>query len=385
MKSFLLTAVAFLSALPIIFAQQPPKGFEKVDLEIVVTAVRTQMKYDVAAFNVKPDSKVKLTFRNPDDLPHNLIICTPGKSKGKDKGGELIEAVLELGAKGEEMNWEPKGHPRILHSSGMVQPKKEAVIWFKAPKEEGAYPYVCTFPGHFTLMNGMMKVSSKDAPGVPKPEVKEKDRSKDLLKIGGEVVVGERTRIFRAPIVKSSGRAIHVGLPAGMNYTFDPRTLAVRNVWGGGFLNLNEERRGRGQPNSRRGDGSQTYIENTGILRPVVGGSAVDFEFKEPDVKDHKNIEKWLWEDRDFPELLASVDANYHGHSVESASGDPVFRFRVGQNEFLKGVRFTEDGRLAIVLSANLKSAQVFEVAEQGLTDIKVEGGSFADLSLIHI
>ena len=79
MKSFLLTAVAFLSALPTIFAQQPPKGFEKVDLEIVVTAVRTQMKYDVAAFNVKPDSKVKLTFRNPDDLPHNLIICTPGK------------------------------------------------------------------------------------------------------------------------------------------------------------------------------------------------------------------------------------------------------------------------------------------------------------------
>ena len=105
----------------------------------------------------------------------------------------------------------------------------------------------------------------------------------------------------------------------------------------------------------------------------------MDFEFKEPDVKDHKNIEKWLWEDRDFPELLASVDANYHGHSVESASGDPVFRFRVGQNEFLKGVRFTEDGRLAIVLSANLKSAQVFEVAEQGLTDIKVEGGSLAD------
>ena len=49
----------------------------------------------------------------------------------------------------------------------------------------------------------------------------------------------------------------------------------------------------------------------------------MDFEFKEPDVKDHKNIEKWLWEDRDFPELLASVDANYHGHSLESATGLP--------------------------------------------------------------
>lgn len=379
MKTVILTAAAFLSVLPVLFAKAPPKGFEKVDLEIVVTALRTQMKYDVAAFNVKPDTKVKLTFRNPDDLPHNLIICTPGKTNGKDKGQELIEAVLELGAQGEALKWEPRQHPRILHSSGMVEPRKESVIWFRAPKEEGNYPYVCTFPGHFTLMNGMMKVSRQASPGIVKGKPQEKDRSKDLLKIGGEVVVGERTRVFRAPITKSSGRAIHVGLPGGMNYTFDPRTLAVRNIWGGGFLNLNEERRGRGHPNSKRGDGSQTYIEGLGILRPMLAGAPVDFEFKEPDVKDHKNIEKWLWEDRDFQELLASVDAEFQGHRLESATGDPVFRFRVGQNEFLKGVGFTEDGRLAIVLSAEVKSRQVFQVADAGLTDIKVEGGSFSD------
>ena len=57
------------------------------------------------------------------------------------------------------MDWEPKGHPRILASSGMVQPKKETTIYFKAPKKEGDYPYVCTFPGHFQLMNGVMGVS----------------------------------------------------------------------------------------------------------------------------------------------------------------------------------------------------------------------------------
>ena len=102
MKPTILTLAFFLCALSFLHAQNPPKGFEKVDQEIVITAVRTQMKYDVPAFNVKPESRVKLTFKNPDDLPHNLIICTPGKSKGKDKGGELIEAVLELGAKGED-------------------------------------------------------------------------------------------------------------------------------------------------------------------------------------------------------------------------------------------------------------------------------------------
>tara|TARA_B100001964_G_scaffold245317_1_gene331555 strand:- start:6948 stop:8579 length:1632 start_codon:yes stop_codon:yes gene_type:complete len=155
----LLPLVAFLSASHTLHAQNPPKGFEKVDQEIVISTLRAAMKYDVRSFSVKPGAKVKLTLRNPDDLPHNLIICTPGKSKGGDRGKEVIDAVIKLGAKGVEMNWEPKGHPRILHSSGMVQPKKESVIWFKAPKKEGNYPYICSFPGHFELMNGMMAVS----------------------------------------------------------------------------------------------------------------------------------------------------------------------------------------------------------------------------------
>ena len=212
-------------------------------------------------------------------------------------------------------------------------------------------------------------------PSVVKVKIEKREVPKNLLEVAGEVVVGKRTRVVRAPIVKSSGRAIHVGLPNGMNYTFDPRTLSVRNVWGGGFLNLNEERRGRGQPNSRHGQGSQTFIEGLGILRPVGGGAPIDFEFKEPDVKDHKNIEKWLWEDRDFPELLASVDANFHGHRLESSTGDPVFRFRVGKNEFTQAVRFTENGRLEISLHAVLTEAQSFKVSEVGLVDLKVEGG----------
>jgi hypothetical protein len=41
----------------------------------------------------------------------------------------------------------------------MVQPKEATTIFFKAPGKEGNYPYICTFPGHYQLMNGMMKVS----------------------------------------------------------------------------------------------------------------------------------------------------------------------------------------------------------------------------------
>ena len=67
-----------------VHADKPPKGFEKIDQEIVISTMEAQMKYDVRSFSVKPNAKIRLIFKNPDTLPHNLIICTPGKKKGGD-------------------------------------------------------------------------------------------------------------------------------------------------------------------------------------------------------------------------------------------------------------------------------------------------------------
>ena len=217
-------------------------------------------------------------------------------------------------------------------------------------------------------------------PPVVMVKRQKKAEPKNPLDDINEVLVTKRTRVFRAPIQNSSGRSLHVGLPNGMNYTFDPQVLSVRNIWGGGFLNLAEERKGRGHPNSRRGRGASAFIEGEGILRPMTsGGEVVDFEFKEPDVKDHKTIERWLWEDRDFPDLLASVDAEFLGHRLESATGDPVFRMRVGSNFLEQGITLTDDGRVEIAIHGKLKQGQRFKVSESGLADVVVEGGSLQD------
>jgi len=144
-----------------LWAESAPTGFEKVDEEVTISTLASQMKYDVESFSVKPNSKVKIIFKNPDSLPHNLILCTPGKKKGGDKGQEVMDAVYKLGDQGVKMNWEPTGHPRILASSGMVQPGDEKTIYFKVPRIEGDYPYICTFPGHHTLMNGLMAVTKR--------------------------------------------------------------------------------------------------------------------------------------------------------------------------------------------------------------------------------
>ena len=44
----------------------------------------------------------------------------------------------------------------------MIGPTRKSlvhVLRFRAPAEPGIYPYVCTFPGHWVVMNGEMVVA----------------------------------------------------------------------------------------------------------------------------------------------------------------------------------------------------------------------------------
>ncbi|MBQ96546.1 MAG: hypothetical protein CMP30_00960 [Roseibacillus sp.] len=224
----LLVMVALLGSLPL-EARKPPEGFENIDQNIVISAIRTQMKYDVQSFTVKPGAKIKLTFRNPDELPHNLIICTPGASKGQDKGQELIKAVLALGAKGEELGWEPESHPRILHSSGMIPPGKETIVWFQAPEKEGRYPYVCTYPGHFTLMNGVMNVSKRAAVGI----VRGKQRSDPFYTTPS---MRQRPQVRRIFMPEAGPAAIAVAVNDDLHYCWDAGECRLRYIWKGDFI-----------------------------------------------------------------------------------------------------------------------------------------------------
>ena len=200
---------------------------------------------------------------------------------------------------------------------------------------------------------------------------------KNLLEISNEVIVTNRPRVFRAPLRGSSARALHVGLPNGMNYTFDPRLLSARNIWAGGFLNLSEERKGRGRPGSQRGKGARAYVEGGAILQPLQeSGDPVDFEFKEPDVLDHAAIEKWLWEKRDFPQLQASMDAEFLGHSLDSASSNPLFHFRVGSNTLTQAIQVTDDGRVEISIRGKLSQPQKFKIDDKNLSELQVKGGN---------
>jgi len=50
--------------------------------------------------------------------------------------------------------------PEILAYTPLVDSDGRAKIVFKAPSVPGNYPFLCTFPGHWRIMNGVMKVEN---------------------------------------------------------------------------------------------------------------------------------------------------------------------------------------------------------------------------------
>lgn len=200
-----------------------------------------------------------------------------------------------------------------------------------------------------------------------------------LLEIPGEVVVAGRPRVTRVVVQGASGRALHVGLPNGMNYTFDPRLLAVRKVWTGGFLNMKAEQSGRAGEPSTVGHQAAVLIGDAVLPAPLTAaGALVDFDFKEPDVGDESAAQRNLHDKTDFLDHLAAIDAEYLGHRIEPSTGRPEFRFRVGRNSFTEAIGIGSDGTVEITLKGKVNETQRFRVGA-GLDGVRVEGGELRD------
>ncbi|MEC5126119.1 plastocyanin/azurin family copper-binding protein [Verrucomicrobiales bacterium BCK34] len=127
--------------------------------EVKITADKIQFAYDIKEFTVKPGQTVKITLVNPGDSvtrqPHNLLIVKPGK---KDVVGMAANGAMSDPEFMTTKQAIPESEDILFHTK-LVQAGEEDVLEFTAPEEEGDYPYICTYPGHWAIMNGVMKVA----------------------------------------------------------------------------------------------------------------------------------------------------------------------------------------------------------------------------------
>ncbi len=134
---------------------------------------------------VTPGSKVRLVFANPDIMMHNWVLLKPG-------------SIEEVGALADQLAAQPDGMAKgyiptsdnILHASKLLGPNAKEELVFDAPKEPGEYPYICTFPGHWRIMKGVLVVAERTAAKAAAP-VTDSAPGKSVTKKIGEGVVFE--------------------------------------------------------------------------------------------------------------------------------------------------------------------------------------------------
>ncbi len=130
------------------------KRLSSVAVRIVrIKTIKEEMRYDVPYFAVEAGRPVQIILDNQDLMPHNLIVCKPGQLKKVAMDG--LKAGPQNGKDGKQ--YVPKSRD-VLFATDMVQANRKERLTFTAPKKIGAYPYVCTFPQHWSRMYGVMVV-----------------------------------------------------------------------------------------------------------------------------------------------------------------------------------------------------------------------------------
>jgi len=120
---------------------------------VSIGTIPEQMLFDVKWFVVEAGKPVRVVLTNADAMPHNLIIGQPGSVNTIGTASATLQPPADPNAKAYVPNI-----PQVLQATKLVQRGESDTLNFTAPTSPGEYSFVCSFPGHWVRMYGVMLV-----------------------------------------------------------------------------------------------------------------------------------------------------------------------------------------------------------------------------------
>ena len=116
-----------------------------------VVEIRTKgidLTYDVTEIEAKAGTQLTIRYINDSEtLSHNIVLL---------KKEEDIRPVGIASLRAVQNEYIPDSEiDRIIAYSGLAKPGETVEFTFTVPPP-GSYPYICTYSGHFTMMQGRL-------------------------------------------------------------------------------------------------------------------------------------------------------------------------------------------------------------------------------------
>lgn len=112
------------------------------------------MQFTKKELKVKAGQNVKLTLKHTGKLAkaamgHNFVLLAQGTD---------VAAFGQKAAQARDTDYIPQSEAsKILAHTKLIGGGESTTVEFKAPKK-GTYTYICSFPGHYALMQGKLIV-----------------------------------------------------------------------------------------------------------------------------------------------------------------------------------------------------------------------------------
>lgn len=114
---------------------------------IVVGSEGANLSYDVTEIRAEAGSTLTIQYVNRGDLPHNVVLVKE-RSDINPVGVAALQASQTDYIPQDEANQQ-----RIIAYTTLAKPGETVFLTFTVPPP-GTYPYICTYAGHFTMMQG---------------------------------------------------------------------------------------------------------------------------------------------------------------------------------------------------------------------------------------
>lgn len=121
---------------------------------VTLAPIGNQMAFEQTSFTVTAGKTVTLTFDNTATSPamaHNVVLLANNAETTITRVGQAAIAASDQAYVPED--------DAILAATDLAKPGETVTLSFTAPSEPGEYAYICTFPGHYAMMQGVMRVA----------------------------------------------------------------------------------------------------------------------------------------------------------------------------------------------------------------------------------